>query len=109
MGKTPGKKIGQLAARKPPKHLTVDQKAICAEITLVLEDSTWPQVVEIIAITIGIIREARSILARDSVVIVTAKGEKAAHPALNGIAESVGILPRMRLKIRFYIYKFLNG
>ena len=47
-----------------------------------LEESTPPQIVETIAATLGRIREARAILARESLVIVSHNGQKVSHPAL---------------------------
>ena len=86
MGKTHGKKIGQLAERKPPKHLTADQKAIYAEIMPILDEMTPPHIVETIAATLGIIHDARAILGAETVTIVNSKGELAAHPALETVA-----------------------
>ena len=57
-----------------------------------MEPSTPPQVAESIAIQIGIIREAREILAADTVIIVTQKGEKSAHPALEIAANATNTL-----------------
>ena len=69
-------------SKTPPDNLTTEQKAIFAEVLPYLEDSTPPQIVETIAATLGRIREARAILARESLVIVSHNGQKVSHPAL---------------------------
>ena len=66
----------------PPDNLIASQKAIFAEVFPYLEESTLPQIVETIAATLGRIREARAILARESLVIVSHNGQKVNHPAL---------------------------
>ena len=69
-------------SKTPPDNLTAAQKVIFAEFLPYLEDSTPPQIVETIAATLGRIREARAILARESLVIVSHNGQKISHPAL---------------------------
>lgn len=82
------KKKSQLGGFETPKHLTTAQKAIFEEICPVVAFETPPQVVEAMATTLGIIREARSILDAESLTIENSRGDLAPHPALDIVAKA---------------------